>query len=301
MSTGFAGSSTRDLDGFEREVETRMRKRLDIFTDDFDPPGTSEAFPGGNFNKQRQYPGKPHDDFSQAEDNSRNHDPRYKPMHNPGPKAQGDQEAFDALDEAAYLDDARIKPPDEQFPGKPHTRGGPRLKRLAEKPGDGPEAFNRAVERKLSASSYKDNFIHSTPHAVSRTVSSSDAAATFDDDESSRGAAVALENNPCFDKVVRRKQSDGSIIVSCKFAQVDGRKLTSGTFKSDNHDQAERFPDEGMGTLSDGDKRDEAMMRKHLADVDEAKWKKAKDASQEAFGKIKWPFVMWFYKEHGGK
>jgi len=30
-------------------------------------------------------------------------------------------------------------------------------------------------------------------------------------------------------------------------------------------------------------------------------WEKAKEASQAAFGKIKWPFVMWFYERHGGK
>jgi uncharacterized protein len=34
--------------------------------------------------------------------------------------------------------------------------------------------------------------------------------------------------------------------------------------------------------------------------VDEAKWQKAKDASKKAFGKVKWPFVTWWYKEHGG-
>lgn len=35
--------------------------------------------------------------------------------------------------------------------------------------------------------------------------------------------------------------------------------------------------------------------------VDEALWEKAKRASQDAFGKVKWPFVTWWYKEHGGK
>jgi hypothetical protein len=34
--------------------------------------------------------------------------------------------------------------------------------------------------------------------------------------------------------------------------------------------------------------------------VDEALWKKAKKASEEAFGKIKWPFVSWWYKKQGG-
>lgn len=35
--------------------------------------------------------------------------------------------------------------------------------------------------------------------------------------------------------------------------------------------------------------------------VDEALWKKAKDASQKAFGEIKWPFVTWWYRKRGGK
>lgn len=30
-------------------------------------------------------------------------------------------------------------------------------------------------------------------------------------------------------------------------------------------------------------------------------WEKAKKASEEAFGQIKWPFVMWWYEKHGGK
>ena len=30
-------------------------------------------------------------------------------------------------------------------------------------------------------------------------------------------------------------------------------------------------------------------------------WEKAKEASQAAFGQIKWPFVMWWYEKHGGK
>jgi hypothetical protein len=29
-------------------------------------------------------------------------------------------------------------------------------------------------------------------------------------------------------------------------------------------------------------------------------WEKAKDASREAFGRVKWPFVMWWYKKQGG-
>lgn len=35
--------------------------------------------------------------------------------------------------------------------------------------------------------------------------------------------------------------------------------------------------------------------------VDEALWAKAKEASEKAFGRIKWQFVTWFYKKQGGK
>lgn len=35
--------------------------------------------------------------------------------------------------------------------------------------------------------------------------------------------------------------------------------------------------------------------------VDEALWRKAKDATHAAFGKDKWQFTVWFYLKHGGK
>ena len=35
--------------------------------------------------------------------------------------------------------------------------------------------------------------------------------------------------------------------------------------------------------------------------VDEALWSKAKKASVAAFGKIKYPFVTYWYKKQGGK
>lgn len=34
--------------------------------------------------------------------------------------------------------------------------------------------------------------------------------------------------------------------------------------------------------------------------VDESLWSRAKEASQAAFGKVKWQFVAWFYKKQGG-
>lgn len=53
-------------------------------------------------------------------------------------------------------------------------------------------------------------------------------------------------------------------------------------------DPADQFPMSGL-------------MDRLAAGVDEGLWKKAKDASQEAFGRIKWPFVQWWYEHHGGK
>ena len=53
------------------------------------------------------------------------------------------------------------------------------------------------------------------------------------------------------------------------------------------------------------DPADQFPMSKTLArlteGVDETLWSKAKDASQQAFGRIKWPFVMYLYEEWGGK
>jgi hypothetical protein len=46
---------------------------------------------------------------------------------------------------------------------------------------------------------------------------------------------------------------------------------------------------------------DEAEAISHVrGDVDEGLWNKAKRASQEAFGKIKWPFVTYWYEKQGG-
>jgi len=49
----------------------------------------------------------------------------------------------------------------------------------------------------------------------------------------------------------------------------------------------------------DEHKEKEKMMKLVGTHVDEALWDKAKDASQEAFGKVKWPFVQWWYQHKG--
>lgn len=45
---------------------------------------------------------------------------------------------------------------------------------------------------------------------------------------------------------------------------------------------------------------DEGFAKRAMGDVDEGLWEKAKHASQEAFGHIKWPFVQWWYQHQGG-
>lgn len=104
MSSGFAGSLTRHMGKFEREVESR----LDIFTDDFQPPGAFEKVPGSDVNKPKGGYEKPHDDTVPEADK------RFVRMAAAGlPK---DQEPMDALDRIEQRYQARIKEPGDQFP-----------------------------------------------------------------------------------------------------------------------------------------------------------------------------------------
>lgn len=83
--------------------------------------------------------------------------------------------------------------------------------------------------------------------------------------------------------------------------------LVSGT-KEEELDPKTGKPKE-PATLSDEDKPNENKdktqneLPKKIANpgkVDEALWEKAKRASQEAFGEIRWPFVTSWYKKQGG-
>jgi hypothetical protein len=154
LSTGFTGSATRGMSGLDKEVEARMSKRLDVFTDDFSPPGTSESFPGGNFNKRDAPYGKPHDDFAPEAD------PKFwkKGLHSAGDPA--DQEKMDWLDQMANSLEAPIKNPYDQFPGDvdmedhkeiakfdPHQTDPARLRKMSKI--DGPESFNKEVEKRM--------------------------------------------------------------------------------------------------------------------------------------------------------
>lgn len=134
LSTGFTGSTTRAMGKFEREVE----KRLDMFTDEFSPPYSGEAFPGGNFQKSKLPYGKPHEDtVPEAESQF------LKKRLAPAGKAS-EQPLLDKIDQRAYQAEASIKKPSEQFPGSklaasdnaafdPHSVDPARLKAEAKK------------------------------------------------------------------------------------------------------------------------------------------------------------------------
>lgn len=148
-------SASEAVNDCKRKIDSKQLKRLDVFTDDFSPPETAEAFPGGNFKKQPQR-NKPHDDISQSEDNSRNHS-KFRPMHNPGPDSQGKQEDLDALDIAQHIEESFIKPKSEQFPGKPKMKH-------SEMSGD---SFSKEVEKRMKQLGYEDSSKEKLKHLYS--------------------------------------------------------------------------------------------------------------------------------------
>jgi hypothetical protein len=107
MSNGFAGSTTRTMGNFERELEKRTKK-LDVFTDEFSPPGATDAEPGRNYTKGKEYQ-KPHDDPTPKTDLPS------KGRALAAGKAS-DQPPLDKMDEEEQKRTGGIKPPDEQFP-----------------------------------------------------------------------------------------------------------------------------------------------------------------------------------------
>jgi len=108
LSNSFAGSSTRTLEGLTREVE----KRLDVFTDDFSPPGSREQVPGADFSKTSNNYQDRHTDESPHPD---------LPIHvKSDTLSVGDpniQKYLDNLDKEVQQYEAQIKTPKEQFPG----------------------------------------------------------------------------------------------------------------------------------------------------------------------------------------
>lgn len=129
LSTGCTGSATRGMSEFDREVETRMsnRKSLDMFTDEFYPPYSSETFPGADFTKRSAPYQARHDIYTPESDpqfwdkSIRAHPEKgyganlKKHMHAAGDFH--DQEKMDWLDEREHRFNAGIKPERDQFPG----------------------------------------------------------------------------------------------------------------------------------------------------------------------------------------
>jgi len=238
MSSGFTGSSTRGMSDLDREIEYRLGnvKYMDVFTNDFSPPGAADTEPWHDTTKGKEYQ-KPHDDYPAGRPIG-TRSTRPSRLHAAGdPKDQAPMDLDDAITQRIQ---APIKNPNDQFPGAdvPPYLGGIKEERpMADYVGS--DEFHNRVESRM------------------------------------------------------KKRLT---------AEPEKKPMTSGTMRSDNADRPGEFPDEGMGLeMSEQDKRDEFMMKKHLAEVDEALWNKAKRASQDAFGKIKWPFVNYWYHEHGGK
>lgn len=127
MSTGFSGA-------FSKRLGERT-KELDTFTDDFSPPGATDANAAPN--KDNGGYGKTRDDQI----------PRADPSFTGAERgdAKPDQEALDIIDECEQIITGGIKPIKDQMPGMPDEKV------------DGPESFDRKVEKKLAHLAASDN------------------------------------------------------------------------------------------------------------------------------------------------
>jgi hypothetical protein len=138
MSTGYTGSDTRGLSDLDHEIEYRLGsikepprnrlqdklKHMDIFTDEFSPPGAREAAPGANFHKpERPYADSHADQPAAAE-------PGFVRAAAAG--RADDQKEYDSLDEAVAKYDKAIKDWEDQFPGSTMYNAGTLLHRMAE-------------------------------------------------------------------------------------------------------------------------------------------------------------------------
>lgn len=76
-----------------------------------------------------------------------------------------------------------------------------------------------------------------------------------------------------------------------KLNQTVEKRLNKSRFTIDKSDYDEKkWPNLSADELL-------SVLESH---TDEALWDKAKKASQEAFGEIRYPFVMWLYQKWGG-
>ncbi len=96
------------------------------------------------------------------------------------------------------------------------------------------------------------------------------------------------------------------------FQKGTGKKSNKAIFMPRPYTSAERIErilknsiefDKSSYNADGGDAwidKDNIELFRNPGKVDEGLWSKAKDASQKAFGKIKWQFVTWWYKKQGG-
>ena len=92
------------------------------------------------------------------------------------------------------------------------------------------------------------------------------------------------------DDLDRTDKEPGANIPETKNPQLKEKKEISNSIE---FDIAEYHAD------TDNQPQPEYLKRFHVENpggVDETKWKKAKEVSKSAFGEIRWPFVMWYYK-----
>jgi hypothetical protein len=107
MSSGFAGGNTKS---FAKALD----KRLDVFTDEFDPPNTpADTVPGQDTSKGKSYQ-KPHDDGAGKTDLPVNRRDREERILNAGNVK--DQPSLDDLDREVQEHEGKIKKPADQFP-----------------------------------------------------------------------------------------------------------------------------------------------------------------------------------------
>lgn len=87
---------------------------------------------------------------------------------------------------------------------------------------------------------------------------------------------------------------DGVQVLPKPFSIFDRtrRALNSSAF-----DRASYLADGGDNWI---DARRAEFFKSPPVNVDRVLWSRAEEASREAFGNVRWQFVVWFYKKNGG-
>lgn len=133
LSSGFAGASTRSLEGVQREIESRIAKAegfvdpgpydpetSGVFPEDFAPGSdASRDVPRGTIAGKRAAPYEAaHDDIPSGESRYRTARELRREVLMAAAGDVKDQEPMNRIDEAEQRRTGHIKPPGEQFPMK---------------------------------------------------------------------------------------------------------------------------------------------------------------------------------------